>query len=151
MQYVKKHAVYEKGSHEPALEGDGEDRLGIRVSEHEISMGREGIQHWTQTRLVQRNITTGGSKLVISGSNQKGTLPFVIDVRRAYSHVKARRKSPDRASGRRPKKTSGLLRKSLHGTRDAGQNWECELGSLLEEVGLRRRQASTCLYTEEAR
>ena len=83
MQYVKKHAVYEKGSHEPALEGDGEDKLGIRVSEHEISMGREGIQHWTQARLVQRNI-------IISGSNQKGTLPFVIDVRRAYSHVPVR-------------------------------------------------------------
>ena len=51
------------------LEGDGEDpsqdRLGghegnVRVSEHEISMGREGIQHRTEARVVQRNITSGG-------------------------------------------------------------------------------------------
>ena len=69
MQYVKKHAMYEKVLQEPVLEGDGaelhEDRLGrheqgnVRVSEHEISMGREGTQHWTQARVVQRNITFG--------------------------------------------------------------------------------------------
>ena len=45
----------------------------------------------------------------------------------------------------------GLLRKSLYGTRDAAQNWECELGGFLEETGLRRGQASVCLYSEEAR
>ena len=41
--------------------------------------------------------------------------------------------------------------KNLDGTRDAAQNWKCELGSFLEESGLRRGQASTCLYSEEAR
>ena len=56
-----------KGLREPVLEGDGEephqDRLGgheqgnVRVLEQKISMGREGIQHWTQARLVQRHIT----------------------------------------------------------------------------------------------
>ena len=45
----------------------------------------------------------------------------------------------------------GLLRKSLYGTRDAAQNWECEFGGFLEEIGLRRGQASMCLYSEEAR
>ena len=45
----------------------------------------------------------------------------------------------------------GLLGKSLYGTRDAAQNWECELGGFLEEIGLRRGQARTCLYFEEAR
>ena len=44
----------------------------------------------------------------------------------------------------------GLLRKSLYGTRNAAQNWECELGGFLEEIGLCRGQASTCLYSEEA-
>ena len=39
----------------------------------------------------------------------------------------------------------GLLRKSLYCTRDAAQNWELEQGGLLEEIGLRRRQATTCL------
>ena len=53
-------------------EGDGEephqDRLGgheqgnVRVSEHEISWGREGVQHRTQARLIQRNVTSGRSQ-----------------------------------------------------------------------------------------
>ena len=42
------------------------------------------------------------------------------------------------------------LRKSLYGTGDAAQNWECEFGGFLEEIGMRRGQASTCLYSEEA-
>ena len=44
----------------------------------------------------------------------------------------------------------GLLGRSLYVTRDAAQNWKCELGGFLEEIGLRRGQASTCLYSEEA-
>ena len=44
----------------------------------------------------------------------------------------------------------GLLKKSLYGTRDATQNWECKLGGFLKEIGLRREKASTCLYFEEA-
>ena len=44
-----------------------------------------------------------------------------------------------------------LLRKNLYGTRGAVQNWECELGSCLEEIGLRRGQVSKCLHSEEAR
>ena len=72
MQHVKKHAVYEKGPLEPVLEGDGQDPdqdwLGgheqgnVRVSERKISLGREGIQHRTQARLVQCNVTSGGSE-----------------------------------------------------------------------------------------
>ena len=42
-------------------------------------------------------------------------------------------------------------KKSLYGTRDAAQNWERELGGFLEETGLHRETASTCLYTEETR
>ena len=34
---------------------------------------------------------------------------------------------------------------------DAAQNWECELGGFLEEIGLRWGQASTCFHSEEAR
>ena len=45
----------------------------------------------------------------------------------------------------------GLLRKSLYGTRDAAQNWECKLGGFLEEIGLRKGQASTCRHSEKAR
>ena len=38
----------------------------------------------------------------------------------------------------------------MYGTRDAARNWECELGDLLEEIGLRRGQASTHQNSEEA-
>ena len=33
-------------------------------------------------------------------------------------------------------------KKSLYGIRDAAQNWECEHGGFLEEIGLRRGQVS---------
>ena len=36
-------------------------------------------------------------------------------------------------------------------TSDAAQNLECEHGGFFEEIGLRRGQSSTCLYSEEAR
>ena len=42
-----------------------------------------------------------------------------------------------------------MLRGSLYGTRDAAQNWECELGSFSAEIGLRRGQVSGCLHSEE--
>ena len=82
-------------------------------------------------------------------------MPLVIDVRRAHFHAKARR----RVHIELPKGDGGgpgsgqwvLLRKRLYGTRDAAQNWECELGGFMKEIGLRRGQASTCLHSEEAR
>ena len=43
-----------------------------------------------------------------------------------------------------------LLKKSLYGTGDAAQNWECELGASLKKSGLRNGQASTCSYSEDA-
>ena len=99
-----------------------------------------------------------GVKLVISevaSSNQKGTVLLVIDVRRAYIYAKARRRVyvelPEGDGGGPGNRQCGLLRKSLYGTLDAAQNWECELGGFLEKIGLRRGQASTCLYSEEAR
>ena len=60
-------------------------------------------------------------------------------------------KLPEGDGGEPGSRQCGLLRKSLYGTREAAQNWECELGGFLEEIGLRRGQASTRLYSEEAR
>ena len=77
---------------------------------------------------------------------------LVIDVRRAFFHAKARRRvyielwAGD--GGGPGSRQCGLLRKSLYVT---AQNWQCELGGFLEETGLRRGQANTCLYSEEAR
>ena len=99
-----------------------------------------------------------GVKLVISeaaSSNQKWTVLLVIDVRRAYFYAKARRRIytelPEGDGGGPGSRQRGLLRKSLYGTRDAAQNWECKLGGFLEKIGLRTRQASKCFYCEEAR
>ena len=79
----------------------------------------------------------------------------MIDVRRAYFHAKARRRVyielPEGDGGGPGSQQCRLLRKSLYGIRDAAQNWERELGGFLEEIGLRRGQASTCLHSEEAR
>ena len=50
---------------------DSDEQGNVRVSELEISMGREGIQHWTQARPVQRNITSGGSKARQLGGSVK--------------------------------------------------------------------------------
>ena len=79
----------------------------------------------------------------------------MIDVRRAYFHAKASRRVyielPEGDGGGPGSLQCGMLRKSFYGTRDAAQNWECELGGFLEEIDLRRGQASTCLYSEEAR
>ena len=85
-----------KGPHEPVLEGDLEEhhqeRLGgheegnVRVSEHEILMGGEGLQHWTRPDLFSATSPLEGVKLVISeaaSTKQKGTLLLLIDVRRA--------------------------------------------------------------------
>ena len=98
-----------------------------------------------------------GVKLVISEAasrNQTGTVLLVIDVRRAYFYAKARRRVyielPEGDGGGPGSRQCGLLRKSLYVTRDAAQNWECELGGFLEETGLLRGQASTCLYSEVA-
>ena len=58
MQYVKKPAVHEKLTKSQCWNRlGGHEQRNVRVSEHKISMGRDGLQHWTQPRLVQHNIT----------------------------------------------------------------------------------------------
>ena len=74
---------------------------------------------------------------------------LVIDVRRACFFATGRRRVdielPEGDGGGPGSRQCGLLRKSLYVTRDAAQNWECELGGFLEEIGFRKAQASTCL------
>ena len=123
------------------------------MSEHEISMGREGTQH---CYLNSATSPLEGVKLVISeaaSSNEKGTVLLVIAARRAYFYANATRRVyvelPERDGGRPGSQQCGMPKKSLYGTRDAAQSWERELGGFLEETGLHREIASTCLYTEE--
>ena len=78
MQHVKKHAVYEQESMSQCWKETeknpiktGWADMNKRMSEHEISMGREGIPHWTQARLVQCNVTSGGSEALHLGGSVK--------------------------------------------------------------------------------
>ena len=107
------------------------------MPEHEISMGREGIQHWTQARPVQRNITSGGSEARhLGGSvNQKVAVLIVIDVRRGSFYAKAKRRVyielPEGDGGGPGIRQCGLLRKSLYapvtplktGSATLGDSW----------------------------
>ena len=81
MQYVKKHAVFEKvpmsqcwkeTAKNPSRQaGQTRTRERPSVSKFLISMGRAGIQHWTQARHVQRNIASGGSEARHLGGSVK--------------------------------------------------------------------------------
>ena len=135
---MKKHAVYEKVLHEPVLEGDGErthqDRLGGHEQRPSRWVAKERITG-PRPDLFSATSLLEGVKLVIwevASSNQKGTVLLVIDVRRAYFYAKARRRVHielrEGDGGGPGSRQCGLLKKSLYGTRDSAQNWDCELG-----------------------
>ena len=168
MQYVKKHAVYEKVPISQCLKETGKNP--IKTGWADTNKGTAECPY-IRTRWLAKEYNTGprpdlfsatstlaGVKLVIleaASSNQMETVLLVIDVRRAYFYAKARRsfqiELPEGDREGPGSRQCGLLRKSLYGTRDAAQNWDCELGDFLEEIGLRRRQASTCFLSEDAR
>ena len=152
MQHVKKHAVYEKVPMCQCWKETGKNT--IKTGWADTNKGTFECPN-VRSRWVAKEYNTGprpdlfsatspleGVKLVIleaASCNQKGTVLLVIDVRTAYFYAKARR----RVRGRPGSRQCGLLRKSLYGTLDAAQNWE--------EIGLRRGQASKCLYSDELR
>ena len=78
-----------------------------------------------------------------------------IDVRRAYFCAKTMRRVhvllPEGDGGGPGSQQCWLLRKSLYGIRDTAQNWKCELGVFLEEIGLRRGKASTDVTVKASR
>ena len=168
MQYVKKHAVYEKVPMSQCWKETVKNP--IKTGWADTNKGTSECPNM-RSRWVAKEYNTGpwpdlfsatsplgGSEARHLGGSIKqpeGTVLLVIDVRRAYFYAKARRRVyielPEGDGGGPGSRQCGLLRKSLYGTRDAAQNWECELGGFLEEIGLRRGQASTCLYSEEAR
>ena len=73
MQYVKKHAVYETVSMSQCWEETGKNstKTGWEDTNKGTSECREGIQHWTKARLVQCNLTSGGSEARHLGSSVK--------------------------------------------------------------------------------
>ena len=155
MQYVKKHAVYALVPMSQCWKKTGKNP--IKTGWADRNKGTSECPN-TRSRWVAKEYNTGPRpdlfsatsplevKLVISeaaSSNQKGTVLLVLDVRRAYFHARARRRVyielPEGDGGGPGSRQCGLLRKSLYGTRDAAQNW------------VHRGQATTCLYSEEAR
>ena len=128
------------------------------MSEHKISMGREGMQHWTRPDLFNATSPLEEVELVISeapSSNQKRTVLSVTDVRKAYFYAKGGAQSLHRASRRRRRTTRQqavwAAEKACTAPVTLLKTGECELGVFLEEIGLRRGQASTCMHSEEAR
>ena len=119
MQYVKKHEVYEK----VPMSQCG----NVRVSEHKISMGREGTQHGTQARLVQHNITCGRSEARhLGGSVKQPEGNSALGDGRAKSVFLCEGEAHESTSsfnegdgGGPSSRQCGLLRKSQYGTRDA--------------------------------
>ena len=71
MQYVKNHAVSEKVPMSQGWKETGQNPIKTGWADtNKISMG-QGIQHWTQARLVQRNITSGRSEARHLGGSVK--------------------------------------------------------------------------------
>ena len=70
----------------------------------------------------------------------------LVDVRRGYFYASARRRVfvelPPEDYQPGDEHMCGLLRYSLHGTRDAAQNWEEERASTLSDLGLTRRRST---------
>ena len=132
MQYVKKHAVYEKVSMSQCWKETGKNLL--KTGWADTNNGKSERPN-IGSRWAAKEYNTGPrpdlssaasplerGKLVISeaaSSNQKGTVLLVIDVRRAYCNARARRRVyielPEGDSGGPGSRQCGLLRKSLNG------------------------------------
>ena len=158
---MKKHAVYEEVPTSQCWNETGKNPT--KAGWADTSKGTSECPN-IRSSCVAKEYNTGprpdlfsatspleGVKFVIfeaASGNKKGTVLLVIDVRKSYFHAKAKRRVyvelPERDGGG-PGRQCGLLRRSLCGTRDAAQNWECDLGGVLEEIGLRKGKASTCL------
>ena len=115
------------------------------MAEREISLG---VQHWIQTRPVWRNVPSGRGDVVISEAASSNPVTVLLAIVYFFAKVTRRvfAELPEEDGGGPGSQRCGMLKNSLYGTRDAAQNWERELGEFLEEVGLHRGKASTCLY-----
>ena len=83
----------------------------------------------------------------VRGRKLEGMRIDFIDARRAYFHALARRKiyvrlcREDYEHG-----MCGRLQKGMYGTRDAGQNWECEYVEFMMSIGFLGERVSPCCF-----
>ena len=77
-----------------------------------------------------------------------------IDVRSAYFYAEAARNiyiyielpEEDSEAGQ-----VGKLKKSMHGTRDAVQNWENEYSGFMKEIGFKQGRRTPCAFRHDER
>jgi hypothetical protein len=169
---VRKHKVYKKVPLSECLKETGRGPIGTRWVD--INKGDEVHEEY-RSRLVAQELKSKSiledmfaatpplevKKMLFSmavtegiGFNKrdrKGGLKLeFIDVRRAYFHSPARRKvyvklpEEDAEEG-----MCGMLLKSMYGTRDAAQNWECSYVGAMIEMGFKRGVAIPCLFHNE--
>ena len=156
VQHVKKHEVYEKVTmsqcwketvKNPIKTGWADTKKG--TSECPNMRSRWVAKEYnTEPRPDLFSATSSSRKQ--RQATRRETVLLVIDVRRAYFYARARRRVyielPEGDGGGPGSRQCGLLKKSLCGTRDVAQNWECELGCFLAEIGLRAgdKRARAC-------
>ena len=75
---------------------------------------------------------------------------MILDVRRALFYAPATRRIyvglPAKEWRPRDKAMCGLLCQSLHGTQDAAQKWDIELGNFMQGLGFTKGRVSWCRY-----
>ncbi|MDA8583876.1 reverse transcriptase domain-containing protein, partial [bacterium] len=145
MQYVHKHKVYVKCPVDECWSKTG--RPPIRVRWVDTNKGTASEPNY-RSRLVAMQFNTHaqpelfastppleGMRMVIAKAAELEQDIMTIDVRRAYFYARVRRElyvdipEEDREVG--DEKRCDRLLMSLYGTRDAAQNWQDEISSLL--------------------
>ena len=169
MEEFRKHKVYEKVTIQECWDKTGRNPIGVKWVD--VNKGDNSNPDY-RSRLVAQEIKTDkredlfaatppleAIKMVLSmavtegigfkAGNRKGGVKIdFIDVRRAYSHARARREvyvnlpQEDSTPG-----MCGKLLKAMYGTRDAAQNWECEYVEFLKHLGFPQRKATPCVFT----
>ena len=80
---------------------------------------------------------------------------MVMDVKRAFLHAQVTREIyielPEEAKNEDDGDVDGKLLKSLYGTRDAPQNWQAYVDSLMRELGFLPGVAHPCVYRHTVR
>ena len=159
MEEFRKHGVYIKVPIKECMERTGKKPIGVRWVD--INKGDE-VNPEYRSRLVAKEIKINkrddlfaatppieALKMLLSaavtegkgyrkGNREGGMKLEFIDVRRAYFQANAVRDvfvelpEEDAEEG-----MCGMLLKSMYGTRDAAQNWECSYVGAMIEMGLK--------------
>ena len=80
---------------------------------------------------------------------------MVMDIKRAFLHAPIKREVyvhlPPEATEGDAEPMVGLLHNSLYGTRDASQNWQHHVSTVLARLGFRAGRANPCIFHHQTR